>query len=50
LLLALMVLQPILLSRNETGVVLLMLRKEQKEAGVLSETKYMRTRVLSVTT
>jgi hypothetical protein len=29
------------LSRNETGVVLLMLRKEQKEAGVLSETKYV---------
>jgi len=38
------------MSRNETGVVLLMLRQEQKEAGVLSETKYMRTRVLSVTT
>jgi len=33
------------LSRNETGVVLLMLRKEQKEAGVLSE-----TRTRSVTT
>jgi hypothetical protein len=28
-----------LVSRNETGVILLMLRKEQKEAGVLSETK-----------
>jgi len=38
----------ITLSRNETGVVLLMLRKEQKEAGVLSGTIYRRTR--SITT